>query len=70
MERDFKTLGIVVKVENVRENDRLLTIMTPDRGLLKALSFGSRKSIRAVKAPLYTEGYFSLYEKARTDKSI
>lgn len=63
MERDFKTLGIVINAENVRENDRLLTVLTPDRGLVYALSFGSRKSQRAVKAPLYTEGNFSLYEK-------
>lgn len=63
MERDSKGLAIVIKQEKVRDADLLLTLFTPDRGLLKVYSFGSRKSKKAIKAPLYTEGNFSLYQK-------
>ena len=63
MERDSKGLAIVIKTESVRASDRLLWLLTPDRGIIKCYSFGSRKSIKSVKAPLYTEGNFSLYQK-------
>ena len=63
MERDSKGLGIVIKTEEVRTSDRLLSILTPDRGILKVYSYGARKSIKSIKAPLYTEGNFSLYQK-------
>lgn len=63
MERDTKGLAIVIKSEKVRESDSLLWLLTPDRGIIKVYCFGSRKSIKSVKAPLYSEGNFSLYQK-------
>lgn len=61
MDRDEKALGIVIQSMKVRENDRLLTILSPFWGLVKVLVYGARKSIKAVKAPLYGEGTFILY---------
>lgn len=62
MERDTKGLAIVINHTKARESDLRLTLLTPDRGLLNAYVFGSRKSIKTIKAPLYTEGNFSLYQ--------
>lgn len=63
MDRDSKGLGIVIKSDDARSSDRLISILTPDRGILKAYAYGARKSIRGIKAALYTEGNFSLYQK-------
>lgn len=60
MERDSKGLAIVVKSERIRENDRMLTLFSLPLGIIKAISYGARKSIKCVRAPLYTEGVFSL----------
>lgn len=64
MERDFKTLAIAIKREQVREKDLLLTLLTPDNGIIYALSYGSLKSNKAIKVPLYSEGSFSLFKKS------
>ncbi len=60
MEHDSKGLAIVIKSDKIRENDRMLTLFSPSLGILHVVSYGARKSIRTVKAPLYTEGNFSL----------
>ena len=60
MEHSSKGLGIVIRSERCKEADRLLTLFSPDSGLVRIISYGARKSIRAIKAPLYTEGTFSL----------
>ena len=65
MERDVKALAIVIRTMDVRERDRLLTLFSPSLGLVNVLSYGARKSIKTIKAPLYTEGTFSL-EKGRS----
>ena len=65
MEHDAKGLAIVIRSMKIKERDRLLTLFSPSLGIVNAVSYGSRKSIRAVKAPLYTEGTFSL-EKGRS----
>ncbi len=64
MDREQKGLAIVIRSMNIRENDRLLTLFSPSLGLVDIVSYGARKSIRTVKAPLYTEGNFSI-EKGR-----
>ena len=64
MERDRKGLAMVVRSASIKDNDRLLTLFSPSLGLLDVVSYGARKSIRTVKAPLYTEGNFSI-EKGR-----
>ena len=65
MDRDIKTLGIVVRTMNIKERDKLLTLFSPSLGLISIVSYGARKSIKIAKAPLYTEGTFSL-EKGRS----
>ena len=65
MERESKGLAIVIRSTKIRERDRLLTLFSPSLGIINVLSYGARKSIRCVKAPLYTEGNFSL-EKGRS----
>ena len=69
MERDAKGLAIVIRSIPVRDYDRLLTLFSPSLGLMNVVSYGARKSVRSVKAPLYTEGNFSL-EKGRRGWSL
>ena len=68
MEHDAKGLGIVIRTENARESDRVSTIFSPSLGIVKAISYGARKSIRSIKAPLYTEGTFSLEKSVRSGR--
>ncbi len=67
MDRDSKTLGVVIKTENAKEKDRILSVLTPDDGVIKVLVYGAQKSIKSIKAPLYSEGMFSLYKKRDGD---
>ena len=60
MDRDTKGLAVVARSERIRENDRMLTLFSPSLGIVKVISYGARKSIRCVRAPLYTEGVFSI----------
>ena len=60
MEHDSKGLGVVIRSERVRENDRILTLLSLPLGIIKVISYGARKSIKCIRAPLYTEGVFSL----------
>lgn len=43
MNRTYKTTGITLKSAVMGENDHLLTILTPDYGLLRLIAPGSRK---------------------------
>lgn len=63
MLRDSKTLGIVIKTEKVRDKDKLVSILTPDEGILNVLVYGAQKSIKSINLSLYSEGIFSLYRK-------
>ncbi len=63
MERDFKTLGIIIKKENRGERNALVTLLTPDSGLVEALSFGGGRGASSFRIPLYGEGVFSLERK-------
>ncbi len=67
MDRDSKTLGVVIKTENIKEKDKLLSVLTPDDGVIKVLVYGAQKSIKSIKAPLYSEGMLSLYRKRDGD---
>jgi len=42
-ERTYRTEGIVLRGRDLREADRLLTIITPDRGKVRAVAKGVRK---------------------------
>ena len=68
MERDFKTLGIVLKKDNAKDNDVVLRILTPDRGVLEVYVYGVRKSSKAVRASVFTEGVFSLSRRTENGK--
>lgn len=70
MDRDFKTLGIIVKRENRGERNVLLTLLTPDMGLLDVLSFGGGRGASSYRAPLYGEGVFSLERKSGTNNCL
>ncbi|MBI4652793.1 DNA repair protein RecO [Candidatus Kuenenbacteria bacterium] len=39
----YKTIGIILKRENFRENDRLITIYTRDYGKIETIAYGTRK---------------------------
>lgn len=68
MERDFKTLGIVLKKDNAKDNDVVIRILTPDRGVLEVYVYGVRKSSKAVRANVLTEGVFSLCRRNENGK--
>ncbi len=63
MDRDFKTLGIVIRKENRGERNALISILTPDMGLVEAVGFGSGRGAKSCRSPLYGEGVFSLERK-------
>ncbi|MBM3957625.1 MAG: DNA repair protein RecO [Gemmatimonadetes bacterium] len=42
--RTYKTEGIVLRHADIGEADRLLTLLTPDRGLVRATARGARRS--------------------------
>lgn len=61
MERDHKGLFTVINSERSGERDRIITILSPSEGLLKARIYGAQKSAKSVKAPLFSDAVFSLY---------
>ncbi|NLZ67779.1 MAG: DNA repair protein RecO [Spirochaetales bacterium] len=61
MDRNESALAIVIASTKVRNVDRLITLLSPVWGEVKVMVYGAQKSIKAVKAPLYTEGIFNLY---------
>ncbi len=63
MERDGKTLGIILKRENRGEHNASLTILTPDNGLITVMAYGSGRGAKSYRAPLYGEGVFSIEKK-------
>lgn len=66
MDRDYRTLGIIIKKANKGERNALLTILTPDEGLLSVTAYGSGRGASSCRAPLYGEGLFSLERKNET----
>ena len=63
MDRDSKTLGIILKRENRGERNSSLTILTPDNGLITVTAYGSGRGAKSYRAPLYGEGVFSIERK-------
>ena len=61
MERDFKSLAVVIKKERKGERDSFITLLTPDMGILRVVAFGSGRSTKLGSIySLYDEGVFSL----------
>ena len=61
----YTTDGLVIREVNVGDNDKMLTILTPDRGRIGVMAKGSRslKSQVLSTAQLYTYGNYEIYEK-------
>lgn len=43
MNQKYKALGIVLKGSSFKENDRLVTVLTPEYGLIRAIAPGAKK---------------------------
>lgn len=43
MSQKYKATGIVLKGSAIKENDRLVTVLTPDYGLIRAIAPGAKK---------------------------
>lgn len=61
MERNFCTQAIVVKTRKVGDNNKNLTLLSVDDGLIEVRSFNSRSSRKAPKAFQFQEAQFFLY---------
>lgn len=61
----YTTDGLVIKETPVGENDKLLTILTPDRGRIGVVAKGARslKSQVLSVAQLYSYGNYEIHEK-------
>ncbi|NLC32479.1 MAG: DNA repair protein RecO [Clostridiales bacterium] len=60
----ISTQALVLRSVNWRENDRIITLLTPDRGRVEALVRGSRKPKSALMAAsqLFTLGNYVLFK--------
>ncbi len=61
MERSVQTQAIVVKTAKVGEMHKLLTLLSPDLGLVSVMIYGGRKGKKTALAPLFSVGTFQLY---------
>ncbi|MGB5710796.1 MAG: DNA repair protein RecO [Waterburya sp.] len=43
MNQKYKATGIVLKGSSIKENDRLVTVLTPEYGLIRAIAPGAKK---------------------------
>ncbi len=61
--RNFKAIGLVLRSRILGESDRLITVLTPDRGKFEAVARGARKtkSKLAAGVDLFTHGSFDFY---------
>lgn len=62
MDRNESAPAIVIKSERYKERDRIITLLSPVWGLRRVVVYGAQKSRKAVKASLYTEAVFHIYE--------
>ncbi len=70
MDRDFKTLGIIIRKVKTGERNALLSILTPDSGIIPALSYGSGRGASNARTPIYGEGLFSLERKKESSFTL
>ncbi|MDD4574653.1 MAG: DNA repair protein RecO [Sphaerochaeta sp.] len=61
MERNVSSLAIVVHSIRYGQMNRRLKLLTVDFGLIDVVSYGARKSIKAVKGDIFSDGQFFLY---------
>lgn len=68
----YKATGIVLKGSSLKENDRLVTILTPEYGLIRAVAPGAKKyksSLRG-RTELFVVNEFMLIKGRSLDKII
>ncbi len=71
MERNESAPAIVINSERWKERDRMITLLSPLWGVVRVVVYGAQKSIKAIKAPLYTEGTFVVYHnRERNTRSL
>lgn len=63
MTNNLMTDGLIIKQSNYKESDRMLTIFTPEYGIIQAAARGVRKikNCRAASAQLFCYSDFELY---------
>ncbi len=61
MERNVSSLAIVLHSIRYGELNRRLKLLTVDFGLIDVVSYGARKSVKAVKGDVFSDGQFFLY---------
>ncbi|MHB9093206.1 MAG: DNA repair protein RecO, partial [Eubacteriales bacterium] len=69
MMRDYKTEGIIIRVRDYNEADRIVTLFTRDYGKVQAIAKGCRKqkSRKRGVIQLFTYGEFALYRGRNLD---
>ncbi len=70
MDRDRKGLYTTLNSERIGERDRIITLVSPSDGIIKVRIYGSQKSAKSIKAPLFSDGVFSLYEAKSNSFSL
>ena len=72
MSRSYKATGINLKAMPIGENDRLLTILTPEFGLVRAVAPGARKPQSRVggRSGLFVINQLLIAKGKRLDKLV
>lgn len=60
----IKTQGLIIKQRNIGENDRIVTILSPDLGIIEASARGSKSTKSTIAGAVQILGYsdFCLYK--------
>lgn len=61
MERNIKIQAIVVRTSKYGELHKIVTLLSPQLGLVSAIIYGGRKGKKTAIAPLFSIGEFQLY---------
>ena len=61
MDRSIKTQAIVIRTARYGELHKIVTLLSPDLGIVSAVVYGGRKGKRSALAPLFSLGEFQLY---------
>lgn len=61
MERNVSSLAIVLHSQRYGQLNRRLKLLSVDFGIIDVISYGARKSLKSVKAEVFTDAQFFLY---------
>ena len=61
MERNVSSLAIVLHSQRYGQLNRRLKLLSVDFGIIDVVSYGARKSLKSVKAEVFSDGQFFLY---------